>query len=97
MHGQQNIKKKEYSLVHTVSTTEEVLETYRSSAGGPPLERIVWSASPSASRSGRRQQEIDVLQDTHSENNKQNVPNVSDGGVTKPLGTSCMPRIIQDG
>jgi len=82
--------------VYTTATTEELSETYRWSAGVPPLERIVWSASPSASRSGRRQQEIDVLQGTHSENNKQNVPHVSDGVVTKPLGSLCMPRVKLD-
>jgi hypothetical protein len=71
-------------------------ETYHWSAGGPPVERIVWSPLPSASRIGRRQQEIDVLQGTHSESNKQNVPTVSDGGVTKQFGNVWMPRIKLD-
>ena len=83
-------------LIYTSATIEEVSETYRWSADGPPLERIVWSASPSASRNGRRQQEIDVLLGTHSENSKQNLPNVSDGGVTKPLGTLRMLKIKLD-
>lgn len=79
-----------------IQQQQKVSETYRWSAGGPPQERIVSSASPSASRNGRRQQGIDASQGTHSEKNERSIPDVSVDGVTQQLCTLYVPRIELD-